>query len=153
VAGNRGDIERRVARAAEAALAKHPLLLQLACFHLFNARVASSARSAGATYDDVKSRYLEEATAVYRYYVAHEFTEADSAWLADVRSAHAEGRDDLLEDLTRDTPHRKNRTICAKLRRLGLVLDDATPLSIADGFEAFVSSGPGLTRWSGGCRS
>lgn len=131
--------------------ARHPLLLQIGCYHLFNARRAppevpgngSSTNGAGtpARLEQFHQYYLQEAESVYRYYWQHELEPVECAWLRDCWRALVGNNTAVLATLQRNTAHRKNHTIRVRLAKLGAVLGSVGPIDLPTGWQAFLEYG------------
>ncbi len=117
--------------------ANHPLLLQIGCYHLFNAR-----RTAGKKvidYDHLCDGYMQEAESIYRYYWNSEISNSERSWLQDCQQALKRKDVHALQALAKDTAKRKNSTIRIKLTKLGLVSPGASPIALPTGFQSFLT--------------
>jgi len=112
------------------------LLLQIGCYHLFNARRAGGKKT--VDYDQVHDSYMQEAESIYRYYWDHEINGVEREWLHDCWQA-LYGKDAIaLQGLQNDTPQRKNRTIRVRLAKLGLVLSESGAIELPAGLRSFL---------------
>jgi len=116
--------------------ARHPLLLQIGCYHLFNARRAGGKKT--VDYNQVQESYMQEAESVYRYYWDSEVDDAEREWLRDCWQAVSEGDTVALGEFQNDTPQRKNRTIRVRLAKLGFVLSESGSIEFPTGFQSFL---------------
>jgi hypothetical protein len=126
--------------------ARHPLLLQIGCYHLFNIR-----RADGAEGDDSDTEadalaqfyyhYMQEAESVYRYYWQYEIDEQEQAWLRECWQATVKEEAETLIALQHNTPQRKNSTIRVKLAKLGLVQGQRGPITLPRGVQFFLVNG------------
>lgn len=120
---------------------RHPLLLQVGCYHLFNERrTDTGTASAEGTTEQFLQSYMQEAEGVYRYYLQHELDAIERAWLYDCWYALANDNAAALKDLQRNTAQRKNHTIRIKLARLGLAVGTVGPIVLPRGMQLFLSS-------------
>ncbi len=117
--------------------ASHPLLLQIACYHLLNARHSIGKKS--VDYDVVRDNYMQEAESVYRYYLKNEIDEIKREWLNDCLKALTQKSENALKDLEKNTPDRKNRTIRLQLAKLGMVLNTSGKIKLPEGLRLFLS--------------
>jgi hypothetical protein len=117
--------------------AHHPLLLQIGCYHLFNAR--STDGKAADIHQHVLDDYMHEAESVYRYYWDHEIDDLERGWLHDCWTALSKGDTASQHALKDDTPQRRNRTIRLQLAKLGLVLSGSDAFEFPTGVQAFLA--------------
>ena len=116
--------------------ARHPALLQMGCYYLFNFRRKTGVKN--IDYALVHERYSERAESTYRYYLENEIQEIDRAWLHDCWNAMKSEDKSLLKELETNNPQRVNSTIRQGLAKLGLVLDKSGPINLPSGFESFL---------------
>lgn len=123
--------------------ARHPLLLQIGCYHLFNQRRAGS--SNGEQMAQFEHDYMQEAESVYRYYWQHEIRDEEREWLADCWRALSSDNVAMLSTLQRNTRQRRNHTIRVRLAKLGLVLRAIGPIDLPGGVQMFLANGEPLS--------
>jgi len=116
--------------------ARHPLLLQIGCYHLFNARRRGGKKA--VDYEQVRENYMQEAKSVYRYYWEREINDGEQEWLHDCWQAVSGKDTGALKELQNDTPQRKNRTIRVRLAKLGLVLSESGTIELPTGVQSFL---------------
>ncbi|MBI1928895.1 AAA family ATPase [Candidatus Poribacteria bacterium] len=114
----------------------HPLLLQMGCYHLFNARRGGEKRA--VDYAQVQENYMQEAESVYRYYWNCEISDVEREWLRDCWQAASQRDTVALQALHDDTPNRKNQTIRVRLAKLGFVLNQAGAIEFPTGLQTFL---------------
>jgi hypothetical protein len=119
--------------------ARHPLLLQIGCYHLVNQRRTSSAETNGL--EQLYYNYMQEAENVYRYYWQYEINDTERAWLLDCWHAITTDNPLRLATFQRNTPQRKNHTIRMKLAKLGLVLGQRGQIILPEGVRLFLGNG------------
>jgi hypothetical protein len=125
---------------------RHPLLLQIGCYHLFNEQRAAHEQPASADAADAEAlppfqqNYALEAESVYHYYWHNELGDAERAWLTDCWWALRHDNAAVLLALQRNTDERKNETIRGRLARLGVLLSQSGPIRLAEGWLAFLGS-------------
>ena len=123
---------------AAALTANHPLLLQIGCYHLFNARRVVGRKA--VDYDRLHDSYMQAAESIYRYYWNNEIGDLERNWLRDCQQALKRNDAVALQALGKDTSKRKNATIKTKLAQLGLVVQKAGAITLPPaGFESFLS--------------
>jgi len=116
--------------------ARHPLLLQIGCYHLFNAYRID--REMMGDYDRLLDAYMEEAEDVYRHYWNYEINYPERAWLSDCWQALSQKGQIAQEELQRLSLGYQNRIIRTKLARIGFLLTESRPLKIPIGLQAFL---------------
>jgi hypothetical protein len=121
--------------------ARHPLLLQIGCYHLFNEYRARSEDTDGL--GCLHDTYMQEAENVYRYYWQYEITEVERVWLLDCWHAITSDNPIRLASFQRSTPQRKNHAIRVRLAKLGLVLGQRGQIILPEGVRLFLSNGEG----------
>jgi nucleoside phosphorylase len=117
--------------------AKHPALLQMGCYYLFNAR--RKTKESDISYEDVRDLYSERAETTYRYYLEHELSEEERAWLHDCWDALKSENKAFLKELETNTSQRVNSTIRQGLAKLGLVSAKTGEIRLPSGFENFLN--------------
>lgn len=117
--------------------ANHPLLLQIDCYHLFNARRIVGKKA--VDYDRLHDGFMQEAESIYRYYWNHEINDLERNWLRDCQQALKKKDAHALQALAKDTAKRKNSTIRIKLTKLGLVSLGASVIALPTGFQSFLA--------------
>jgi hypothetical protein len=117
--------------------ALHPLLLQIGCYHLFNARTTGMVT--GEIYSRVLDNYMQEAEAIYRYYWDYEIGHLEGRWLRECWQALSGGDTSVLQELERDSTRRNNRTIRLRLAKLGLVLNESGTIELPTGVQSFLA--------------
>jgi hypothetical protein len=116
--------------------ASHPLLLQMACYHLFEIRYVEK-KEAGQ-YNQLLERYIEEARDVYSYYLNNEISDVEKSWLNALQEALFRKGRNAREKLRSLSIERENRNIRKRLAELGLVLDKSGPLVFPEGLREFL---------------
>jgi TIR domain len=116
--------------------ASHPMLLQIACEHLYKIRYTDEKKA--GEYDQLLRSYMKEAEDVYSYYWNHELNNTERKWLKECWLALSQKGDAALEELQQLTLGRKNRAILIRLRDLGLLMSQSDPLEIPKGLDLFL---------------
>ena len=115
--------------------ARHPFLLQIACFHLFEAlKKGKEAVDLGQLLEN----YLVDAESVYRLYLDYEISKPERKWLIDCWRASSQRGKNAQDTLQKLALGQKNRNIRNKLVRLGLVLNSSGILEIPTGLQRFL---------------
>jgi hypothetical protein len=117
--------------------ANHPLLLQIGCYHLLNARRIIGKKA--LDYDRLHDGFMQEAESIYRYYWNHEINDLERGWLRDCQQALKRNDGVALQTLGKDTSKRKNSTIKVKLAKFGLVSQEASAITLPTGFQSFLN--------------
>lgn len=114
----------------------HPLLLQIGCYHLFNARCSRGTDT--LDYDKIQEQYMQEAESVYRYYWKQELSDTERDWILKCRQAIIENDQDAQKKLCKNTPEQKNITTLVKFEKLGLCLNPQDTIALPTGFQLYL---------------
>jgi hypothetical protein len=112
----------------------HPLLLQIACKHLFNIK---ESKNELIDYTELCDRYMQEAESVYKYYLNKEIRIEEEKWIHDYLQFKSEGNEIELNNLQKNTRQRKNIVIRNNLFQLGIVIDKTGPIKMARGIRLY----------------
>lgn len=116
----------------------HPALLQIGCFHLFNAR--RTCKDTPIDYEQVIENYINEAESVYHHYWNNEISEEERRWLLDCQWALFNQDHIALQALENNSIERKNRTIRIRLAKLGLALNTSGTIELPTGLLLFLKT-------------
>ena len=115
----------------------HPLLLQIACKHLYNLKeVANNFLD----YSELCDRYTQEAESVYKYYFNKELKNEEVEWIKDYLRFTSEDNHKELQNLQKNSKQRKNMMIRKNLYKLGLVLNKTGPIELAHGTKLYIEN-------------